>query len=567
MIGRWYDSRAHVLRPRAHASAHQRRTIFCLMAAAAVLYLPGIWWGLPLATAWNRIHPWGTDELAPLGFGELYGVILHRGRRFDPRYPLFHFFFQGLFAAPYLAYLWISGQLTQASIYYPYGLADPVTPLRVLTILGRVPSLLMAGGVVIISYKTAARLWSHRAGMAAAMAILLTRVMFYYSRTSNVDMPAVFWTALGFLVFAGCARDGLTKQRAAWLGLFAALSTATKDQGYAAFGVLVPPLLVWHWRDRARVGTVWRAPFIGLAVSVLTYPVASGLVFHPGRYWQHVEFIRFGSVSSRLRHNYFNAPATLAGYLDVTRTTLAHVSDSLGPLVLALAIGGLIVAWRRTPRAMALALVPVALLLGVVFPVRFVLYRYVFLMDYVLALFAGLAVASALEAQSAFRRRAVIALFVLACAWNLARGADLTYQMLRDSRYEAAEWFRRNARPGDRVTHTDEPFHLPRLERDIETVRMPLPPQPTPFIERTRPEFITVIPFQEGEVEHEWLLDPGTYRRLVDGSLGYQLMLAIRTPGLFTETTLPVNPRVKVFVRKDITARMRDRQPIIQVAQ
>ena len=45
-------------------------------AAALGLYAIAINWGLPEASSADRIHPWGTDEIAPLGFGELYYTLL-----------------------------------------------------------------------------------------------------------------------------------------------------------------------------------------------------------------------------------------------------------------------------------------------------------------------------------------------------------------------------------------------------------------------------------------------------------------------------------------------------------
>lgn len=539
----------------------ERRISLLLFAAALLLYLPGLWWGLPYATAANRIRPWGSDELAPLGFGELYSVSLHPRPKFDPRYPLFHHVIQALAAGPYVLYLWLTGQISHFTPEYPYGLLDPVGALAVLTVLGRLPSLFMAAGVVVVAFRTAAILWDRRTGVLAGVAVLLIYPMFYYARTSNVDMPALFWTSLGLAVCAACLRDGITVRRAVWLGLLAALATATKDASYAAFAALVPMLAWWHARDARRPGTGWperwKAPLLGLVALVGVYVVASGLAIHPGRFVIHLRFIVHGSPWSPLRKAYGSTPTTLAGYVGVVRDTLAYLAEALGEPMLALALAGLVACAARRSRTAAFALPALGTLLGVILPVRFLEFRFVLVMAYSLALFAAYAVASSLRSPSPLLRRSGQIGFVIACGWLLLLGADLTYQMLNDSRYEAARWFGRVARPGDRVTFTDGAYKLPHLALGIVAVGLPPGPRAARVLERDRPEFVTVIPVLRLETHREHLLSEEVYRALRDGTLGYAQVLAIQTPPLFSRRPIPiVNPPVKVFVWKDLLARL-----------
>jgi len=41
------------------------------------------------------------------------------------------------------------------------------------------------------------------------------------------------------------------------------------------------------------------------------------------------------------------------------------------------------------------------------------------------------------------------------------------------------------------------------------------------------------------------------YEGLKDGSLGYELAIAIQTPTLFPQTHFPLNPRLEIYVRKN----------------
>ncbi len=542
---------------------------------AIVLYLPGIWWGLPYATAPDRFKPWGPDELAPLGpIAELYSVFVSpdpkwHGFSFNPQYPLFHYIVQALTVGPYVLFLWLTGRLSQPSVTYPYGLSDPVAALADMTLLARSVNLLMAAAVVVIAYRTATILWDRRTGVITGVLVLLTYPMFYYARTSNVDMGALFWTSLGLAVFAACLRDSLTPRRSVWLGIFAALATATKDASYAAFLMLLLVLVPRHLRQQRQNGVgwrqAWRAPLVGLLFGLAAYVVASGFLFHPGRYLSHLSYIVRGS---RQYPVYYSTPATPHGYVSLAGETVGHIMDALGAPIAAFALVGLVMCLFRVPETLGLALPALGIWLGVIIPVRFVMFRFVIIMAYALAFFAAYALSAALSVRRpAFHRAAQLCL-VIVCGWSFVRGADLTYQMIYDSRYEAADWLRRNARSGDRIGYYDHPFKLPPLNSEVVTAPMPgqlissrvWPPH------QVAPEFIMVIPIQPFESSDEWALPDDTYQALRDGSLGYQQILGLQTRSLFSRRPVTfVNPPVKVFVRKDHLARLADKHPMIEI--
>ncbi|MDH4045723.1 MAG: hypothetical protein OEW06_14835, partial [Gemmatimonadota bacterium] len=121
------------------ARAHPAATVLCTLTL--LLYLPGIWWGVPFAVAPDRVQAWGSDELAPLGpVAELHSVFLARApRTFNPQYPLLQYLVQAVFVAPYLGWLFVTGRLSGPYTDYPFGLVDPATALMVFTLLARVP--------------------------------------------------------------------------------------------------------------------------------------------------------------------------------------------------------------------------------------------------------------------------------------------------------------------------------------------------------------------------------------------------------------------------------------------
>jgi hypothetical protein len=525
-----------------------------IFAAALSVYLIGIGWGLPPATGPERVQPWGPDEIAPMGFGELYFVFVHPSPRFDPRYPLFHYFVQVAAVGPYLLWLGLTGQVSGVVAEYPYGLANPAQALAVLTVLGRLPSAVMAAGVVLAARHTAATLWDRTTGLLAAALAGLTLPMFYYARTSNVDMAALFWASLGLAVFAASLRPGLTVRRGLGLGVLAALAAGTKDAYYAVSMSLAPVILAMHWRGQGDRRALWAA----LGAGALVYALASGPLFHWGRYEQHLQFILHGSPVSPLRHNYNSTPATLAGYLSVLGDTAYFVATALGPVTLGAAVAGLALGAVQRDRGLALGLPALGTVLAIIVPVRFVEMRFVLPIAYCLALLAARAIAAAIAGSRRGLRLAGQIALVAAIGWLAVRGVDLTGQMLHDSRYAAAAWFARNVRPGERVTYTDGALRLPALDPAVRIVELPPTTGAVPFLERERPEFVTVIPILRLEKEHEHFLLPDAYQGLLDGSLGYCRVLDLqRTPSLFADRPIPyANPPVQVFARQDIAPRI-----------
>ena len=329
-----------------------------LFAAALVPYGVGLWWGLPEGEA-KWAQPWGTDELGPVGaVNEVYGVFAARQPVFNPQYPLFHYLVQLLFVAPCYVALWVGGHISVPAPFFPFGLDHPTVELPLLTLAARLPSLLMAAGVVVLAYRTGAALRDRRTGEWAALFVFLLFPMMYYARTSNVDMGALFWTAAGLLVFARCLTGETTPRRLMALALCAASAAASKDAVYAAF-VPVGALAAWrHARQQMAAGSSpWRAvavPARALALAVVAYSVASGLLFRPSRFLQHVQFITKGSGTAPF---YFRYPVTVDGYLAFGREFAQQFVDAFGWPLLALTAAGL-VGWMRRDRRLLLWTLP-----------------------------------------------------------------------------------------------------------------------------------------------------------------------------------------------------------------
>lgn len=517
-----------------------------LFLAGVVLYAPGIGWGVPHATSAERVVPWGSDEIAPLGtLGELHAVFVDPTPSYNPQYPLMHYAVQSMFMAPYLGWLKLTGGMGTPDVTYPFGLAQPVAAIAMLTILARLASLLMGAGIVVATYLAAKETWDRRTGIIAATLTLLLFPLVYYSRTSNVDVPALFWTATGFALIAAIFRRGLDTRRALLLGVVAALATATKDASAFAFIAAAVVLVPWHVRDALRRGSsraVWLPLVVGLGSAALVYVVASGLVFDRERFRQHLDWIS-GSTAA------FTYPDTFAGTLALLREIAGHVAASMGLPAVLLGAGGVVWAFARRMPGRWLVLPAVLVIIATILPVHFVNFRYALIPAWCLTFFAALALGALWQAPRT--RTLAIAAFTLAAGWSLARALDLTYQMRNDSRYAVGEWLAANARPGERIGYFGSVQKLPPLAAGVAIVpEWELCSREDWTTER--PEFVLVIPQQHFEIEKEWTLRSEAYDALHDGSLGYRRVMRVQTDGLSSRRPVPfVNPPVQVFVRAD----------------
>jgi hypothetical protein len=261
---------------------------------------------------------------------------------------------------------------------------------------------------------------------------------------------------------------------------------------------------------------------------------------------------------------YHSTPATLAGYWQLASNAGAQLVAALGLPIMVLALFGIVHTARTDRRLLLLLVTPIlCLALGVFVPARLVLPRYLLPVDLVLCLFAGLAVAAAVRMPGAMRVPIQV-VAVAGIAWAGIRGADLTYQMLHDSRYEAGAWLEQNVLPDDIVAYYGASFKLPRLP--AYTVITPAAGQLSLAYRRQSPAtltpaFIISIPQLATESVHEWSVTDAAFAQLFDETSGYQEVLAIQTAALWPRPLLVasfVNPPVRIFARRDIVPRLRN---------
>jgi len=451
------------------------RTAMALAAIAVLLYIPGIWWGLPHVTHPQVPHGWEIDTASGLAvLSELHNLFIQPQPGWYVAYPIFHYLALGCIYAPYLAFLCLSGGLANPSGVYPYGFSNPVRSIAILGLLARFVTLAMVAGIVVCFYRTGRIVWDRATGVVAAAGVMLCIPLVYYGRTGNLDVPVLFWKVLGLVVLARSVKDGLTIGRGLALGTLAALSVATKDQAYASWLAGLAALSILHWRATRRrpEGMDWK-PLAAVAGSGLAvYAIASGLVWNPGRFQAHISFItNFETTFYNVVHLDLLRPATPGGYLLLVGDIADCLIEAMGPALVVAAATGLVLAWHGSLFVRVLAIMMAAHEALTVFPVRHMQYRYILFVAAAMMLPAARVLV--LGWMQGGRTRMVAAgAGVLGAGWLAVMSGDLVYQMLYDARYPAGAWLETAVRPGDRVAFFTSPDQVPNLPLSAEPIRL-----------------------------------------------------------------------------------------------
>ncbi|MCW5977118.1 MAG: glycosyltransferase family 39 protein [Bryobacteraceae bacterium] len=506
--------------------------VLAVALATVILYAAMIGWGLPHATAADRIKTFAIDDVLPLGaLAEMRSSFIEPGPNRNVNYPWLHYFLTAGAQAPYLVYLRATGKLAAPAADYPYGLADPVSALRGLTLAGRFLTVLMAAGIVIASWRFSSTLWGRRAGIIAALLTACNYLLFYYGRTGNPDVPAFFWTAWGLVVFASILKEGLTPKRAALLGALAGLALATKDQALLVFFPVGCLLLlesvggIAAWRPRLRLFLLFAA------AAAAAHVAGAGMLVDPARHIAHIRrlFSPEWHLIATAGGSWPTHPATLAGAAGLAAEFVERLADAMSWPVLVAVAAGVALAWRKSRRTLVLLTPFPMLVLLLTLPTGIVVLRYFLPLTLIAGSFAAAALAS-------IPRPAVRSLLVVAClAVAIAYDAGLAYEQHHDPRGYAAEWFRERTLPGMRVHYFGAPESLPRLEAGVVSRQAPgsenwmessrFAPRILERLGADGPDFVVVSPDWTSRpgMLHSAACPPEVFEALENGSLGYRL--------------------------------------------
>ena len=294
-----------------------RRDLTVVVAAASLLILYGVFWGMP--------NHWDTaaDSVVPVGrlmrkTRDLAGVTAKR-------YPPLHL-------------MLVRGALAGADVLSraePFR-SNPKFRDTLYIMAGRLLSAAMGVGLVVCVFLLTRRLFGRVEAFFAAAVLALSPVTQYYAKNANLDVPYVFWLALTLLFLERLFASG----RSVWLvwaGLGATAAVCAKDQAYG-FVVLLPvPVLLSLRSRRGSWGAVFRIRnlWVAAGVSLVAFALVHNILFAPEAFREHLRVIA-GPASESWRET---APNLLGQARLLVETVLQTFSASTPPAFAACVVG------------------------------------------------------------------------------------------------------------------------------------------------------------------------------------------------------------------------------------
>jgi 4-amino-4-deoxy-L-arabinose transferase-like glycosyltransferase len=549
-----------------------------ILALSFVLNSFGFWYALPYPppATWQppgvSVQNWAFDSIAPVD-PLAAGVDLFSWGRWSRKvfdYPLAHYMVLGAVYAPYLLVLFLTGGFVEdPSPGYPYGLADPVTTLTVLTVLARFVAAAMGTGSVFFVYGLTVEFFGRRAGLFAAISVALGYVFIFYAHTENLEIPYLFWALLALWAYARVIRVG-GHRNFILLGVGSALAIATKDQAYALF-TLMPAAVLWaHYRlHQPSAPTLSQVvPWLvhrhlvsaGLGF-VAAFTLGNNLLFNFPRFVLHLQFLLRNPTLDR-----YLDPTAPGDYLRLFQLTLYYLQAAMGwPIFVLAGLGLLHVLWRHRASSWPLML-PLLSYYGLfIFGNLFYVHaRHMLPVAILLAPFVGKLVNDLLE-NPALPRWALCGMLAATYTYSAVYGFSVNLTLICDSRQQSADWLSVHAPVGSQIEVYSPRLFLPRYLEDyrVEAARFDLAHQEySDGLRRRQPDFVIVTEqqYRPGADLPESMAYASAAQTnpillaLLSGKLGYRLEASFKYKlhdWLFADVIYGQNPRVLIFKRAE----------------
>jgi 4-amino-4-deoxy-L-arabinose transferase-like glycosyltransferase len=455
---------------------------------------------------------------------------------------------------------WAVSTLFESPALLPHLRPDPLP----YYLIGRVWSVLAGTATVLLIYRIGKKLYSARAGLAAAFLLAVLPLHLLHSHYATVDVPVTFLVTLSFFFSASIlSRRKLGYYLAA--GAAAGLAAATKYNGlFALF-----PLLAAHFLRRRERGEKYRRRFFDLFPAAGL--AAAGLVFFLASPYALIETRQLYSdllSQSRYLIHSGHGPIFIATKPGALYNLFYVLYYAGGPVFWLLAVAGVISALWKRQRADWLGLafaVPYFILISI--PVVKFSRFFIPLLPF-LALWAG----RLLDFRPP-RRVPAVALKTAAVLLGLWLGAQaIAYTAVlarRDVRLEAKDWLEENlarpARVGLIKTETGLIFlDDPPLDRNLPELAVEQYDRLLPALAR-QPHYLVTTDFDYRQIlrlkERYDIIRRDLWVGFLSGERGYrEIKVFERRPRLFGidfEGSFPPHdmlynrPRIAVWEREE----------------
>jgi hypothetical protein len=405
------------------------------VAAGAIVRVIGLGYGLPAV--------YNPDEVAIMN--RAMGLSQNGFNPHNFLYPSLYFYVLFVWEGAWFAIARVGGVFDSLAAFERAFFVDPTS----IYVAGRLLSALCGVLTIWTTWRLGTRVYGRTAGAAAALMLAVAPLAVRDAHYVKHDVPVAWLIALTCASLAASDARPLLRQRLLWPSVFAGLTMSTH---YYAVFLAVPLVISAVW---PRDSQPWRTRLDALVVSG-SVVVATFLVASPFLALDPMTAIRDIVANREIVVDRATTTAGLFGSMPFYLSWL--VRDGVGWMTTVLAIGGLIVAWRRRARETAIVLA---------FPVAFLLFiantvpasRYLNPIVPFVAVLAGAAVAWIAERRGLVRRAAwaVLLLALVEGAQASVRG-DLFFRQT-DTRTLALDWIERSVPDGASILI--QPYSVP----------------------------------------------------------------------------------------------------------
>jgi 4-amino-4-deoxy-L-arabinose transferase-like glycosyltransferase len=523
------------------------KLLWFVLIISFILNIIGINWGLPTPTS----RGWVADEITPPSV--LEGMRMKFSDGWSSKYPPLHFYILSAFYLPVYS-------LNALKILNTSYLSINATYF----IIGRLVSVFMGAFILFMVYLCGCEMTDKKSALYASLIIALTPPFLYYSKTSNTDIPYVFWFIIAIYFLMRILKYHRNSDYILFAGAVV-FSICTKDQAYGLF-ILTPLIIVFslyrNHKEREKNPSILKLvinkkTMLAFFTGTLLFILINNWIFNFHGFKKHIFLITGPLKGQRFFAN------DISGHFQMLWQTVRHLNFILTLPVFLICILGFVYALSRKRKN------PILFVLLIICSSYYVFFlsavgrnyvRHLIPIYIVLSFFGGLFISYFLHSSGRFKiikYAPVILVFIYSALYSFS----IDVMMVNDSRYYVEKWMKKNIKKDEPILYIGLTNFLPRnkgFTRVIYRHRIPITDK---GIIRINPHYII---FNSELLKSK---RPLLYKKMSNDGLGYTQILRYKsTPWLsllpedkmsghekrkiITNLNL-INPEIVIMKKKD----------------
>jgi hypothetical protein len=482
---------------------------------------------------------WGKDGYVPWSPDSIEGVTTVRELpnlfgTWTNKYPRLQFLIDGLCYKPVIR----SWERNPVAVQRGGRVEQSVLTqerLEVLATISRINILIMSAGILIFVYLIARFYYTDSmAAFFASLSLAVTLNFVYYSHTTCVDIPSMFWITLGVYFLLKSVYSGKLFHHI-MMGITFACACCTKDPMLfyaAAFALAYIVLRFCHFRKQGLefkaccLSLLNRNAWLAIGAFLFVFALLQGILFSPKTYWERMGVWVGGRGVKDFNQGFSGQWILLTG-------TLWSFYWSIGWPLLALWFISLICTFKKHWLFnLAVVLLPlIVFYVLVTMRIKMGYIRYYLPVMGVFFLPVGAGIAQLFSVKITWIRRPAFAVIALCYVLSLMYCIAMDLELINDSRNQAAEWFKANVKQNTPVLSLIRyPFGLKLSKFGYSTIdNWKVPPlQVLLDNQKNLPEYVVLT--------YEWLTiftpEAAEYKKaLLEGRAGYSNVAVFKSKG------------------------------------